>query len=66
MADVNNLHARASSPPPIFADIHQNRLEKISKNIEKHLSELKIDWLVERYKELSPEMRKLFLSRIQI
>jgi hypothetical protein len=65
-ADINSLHARANCPPAVLADNHRARLEEINKKIEKHLSKLKIDWLIEKFRELSPEMQKQFLSRITI
>lgn len=65
-ADINSLHTRANCPPAVLADNHRARLEEINKKIEKHLSNLKIDWLIEKFRELSPEMQKQFLSRITI
>jgi hypothetical protein len=65
-ADINSLHARANCPPAVLADKHRARLECISNEIEKHLSKLKIDWLIEKFRELSSEMQKQFISRITI
>jgi len=65
-AAINSLHARANCPPAVLADNHGARLEEINKKIEKHLSKLKIDWLIEKFRELTPEMQKQFLSRISI
>lgn len=58
------MHDRASRPPVILTDDHRVRLEEINKKIETRLSNLKIDWLIEKYKELTPEMQKQFLSQI--
>jgi hypothetical protein len=63
---INSLHTRVNCPPAVLTDSHRVRLEEINKKIEKCLSKLKIDWLIEKYKELTPEMQKQFLSRITI
>lgn len=63
-ATINSLHDRASRPPAILTGDHRVRLEEINKKVETRLSNLKIDWLIEKYKELTPEMQKQFLSQI--
>ena len=63
-SEINSLHARTNSPPAFLAEDHCARLEEIYKNIEKQISKIKIDWLIEKYKELAPEMQRLFLARI--
>ena len=63
-ADANRLRARADNPPPVITEAHTKRLAEIVYDIESRLNSLKIDWLVEIFKELSPTMRKEFLSRI--
>ena len=63
-ADANRLHVRASAPPAVLTDPHTQRLGKILKNVETRLDALKIDWLVEKYKELSPPLQKQFLQTI--
>ena len=60
--DVNRLHARARNPPAYLTKMHSNRLDRIVRKIETRLNEIKIDWLVERVKELPPEVRRKFLS----
>ena len=64
MRDINRLHANAVNPPAILADTHRIKLEAINVTIEKYLNKLKLDWLYEKFKELTPEMQKQFLSRI--
>jgi hypothetical protein len=63
-ADANRLYARAGSVPPILTEGHAKRLEKVSKTIEGRLDSLKIEWLVEKFKELSPVLRKKFVQMI--
>jgi hypothetical protein len=65
-AAINSLHVRANCPPALLTDSHHVRLDEINKKIEKHLSKLKIDWLIEKFKELTPEMQRQFLSRVII
>jgi len=61
-ADANRLHGRASAPPAVLTAPHTERLGKILTTIETRLDALKIDWLVERYKELPLPLQKQFLS----
>ena len=64
--DVNSLHARATYPPAILSNSHHDRLNKICSKIELRLSKIKIEWLIEKFKELGPDMQKEFLSRIPL
>jgi hypothetical protein len=61
-AEANVLHVRAESPPAVLTEPHAKRLSKTIKAIETRLDALKIDWLVEKFKELSPALRKKFLQ----
>jgi hypothetical protein len=63
-ADANRLHTRASAPPAVLTDPHAKRLKEILYKIEARLDSLKIEWLVEKFKELSPPLRKRFLQLI--
>jgi len=63
-ADANRLHTRASSPPAILTEADAKRLGTIVKAIETRLEILKVDWLVERFKELPQAMRRRFLVMI--
>ncbi len=60
--DANRLHVRATSPPAVLTEPHAKRLAKVLKEVETRLDALKIDWLVEKFKELSPPLRKKFLQ----
>lgn len=60
--DVNRLHTRASNPPANLTEIHAKRLGKVVSKIEIRLNELKIEWLVEKFKELSPAVRRRFMT----
>ncbi|MBU4270782.1 MAG: hypothetical protein KKA28_02795 [Planctomycetes bacterium] len=61
-ADANRLHVRASAPPSVLTEPHAKRLEKVLKEVETRLDALKIDWLVEKFKELPVPLRKKFLQ----
>jgi hypothetical protein len=63
-ADANRLHARASSPPAILTEKHEKRLSVVTKDIEGRLDQLKVDWLVEKFKELPLDMQKIFIGLI--
>ena len=60
--DVNRLHTRASNPPANLTEMHSRRLDKVVNKIEIQINDLKIEWLVEKFKELPPAVRRRFLS----
>jgi len=62
--EANRLHTRASNPPAVLAEMHAIRLSEIIARIEKRLDQLKIDWLIEKFNELSPQMRSKFVDMI--
>jgi hypothetical protein len=64
-AEANRLDTRASSPPAVLTEAHANRLEKVSRMIQNRLDSLKIEWLLEKFKELSPSLRKKFIEMIR-
>lgn len=63
-AEASRLHSRANNPPAVLTDEDAGRQSEIIKEIESRLDALKIDWLVEKFKELSPAMRQKFLGMI--
>jgi len=62
--DANRLHNRASNPPPVLTEPHAKCLARVLKSIESRLDLLKIDWLVEKFKELPLPLRKKFLQLV--
>ncbi len=60
--EANRLHTRMSNPPAILTDTHTKRLELAAKKVTNRLDVLKIDWLVEKFKELPVSLRKKFLQ----
>ena len=63
-ADANRLHARASNAPAVLTKSDAERLYSVIREIEARLDTLKIEWLVERFKELPLAMRRKFLDMI--
>jgi len=64
--EANRLYARASSPPPVLTGADSEKLSRILIGIERRLGELKVEWLVERFRELSPPMRTKFLEIVAV
>ncbi|MBU4386830.1 MAG: hypothetical protein KKH73_07540 [Actinobacteria bacterium] len=62
--EANRLHAHASNSPVVIIDLHIKLQEEILKKIEFRLADLKIEWLIEKFNELSDEQKKEFLRRI--
>jgi len=62
VGEANRLHGRASNPPPLLTESHEQRLLKAVKQIETRLESLKIDWLVEKFKELPAQTQKKFIK----
>lgn len=60
--EANRLHARMNNAPAILTEPHIKRLEFAAKKVTVRLDALKIDWLVEKFKELPPPLRKKFLQ----
>jgi hypothetical protein len=61
-ADANRLHVRTSSPPSYLTPPDTARLTRTREALETRLDVLKIDWLLEKFRELSPQLRKRFLG----
>jgi hypothetical protein len=62
--EANRLEAKLTTPPAVLTEPHQRKLESILHSVHRRLDSLKIEWLVERFKELSPELREKFLRLI--
>lgn len=64
VSDANRLHIRGSEPPAVLTDLHAKRLKRTLHSIETRFDALKIEWLVEKFKELSPTLCKKFLELV--
>jgi hypothetical protein len=62
--EANALYTRANCPPQIIDESHRAHLGKIIIEIERRLNVLKIEWLIEKFRELNPEMQRQFISRV--
>lgn len=63
--EANRLHTRASNPPAVLTDPHIKLQNEIIKKLLTRLADLKIEWLIEIFNELSTELKKEFLRRIK-
>ena len=52
-------------PLAVLTERDITRLGKVLSHVERRLEALKIDWLVEKFKELPPPGRKRFLQIVQ-
>ena len=64
VAEANRLRDRVLNPPAVFAEKHQKRLDALRMSVEKRLNELAVDWLVDKFYELTPPLRRSFLKHI--
>ena len=63
--EAARLHARACAPVAVLTEQHEKRLAKTTKVIESRLDDVKLEWLVEKYKELPTRLRKAFATLIK-
>ena len=64
VSELNALYTQVNNPPTVLTRAHSEDLKKIKQHIEERLNKIKVEWLIEQYKQLSPEMKKTFISRI--
>ena len=62
--DANQLLSRAGTPPPLLTESDSKKLVSLIKKIESRLDVLKLDWLVEKYRELPKQTQEEFLKII--
>jgi hypothetical protein len=60
--EANQLYRKSSNPPQMLSEKHTDRLSRVINRIEHRLEFLKIDWLLEKFKELPPPARKKFIK----
>ena len=63
-AEVSTLHARVAAAPAVLSASGQERRRAMLAEIEGHLSKLAIEWLVERFRQLSHEQQQVFLATV--
>ena len=60
--EAHLLHRRAMHPPAILSDQHRKRLKAFSRRVEARLESLELEWLVEKFRELSYISKRKFLE----
>jgi hypothetical protein len=63
-SDLNALYTQVNNPPPVLTEAHKEELKEIRQQIEQRLKKIRVEWLIEQYKQLSPDMQEAFISRI--
>ncbi|MEN6320350.1 MAG: hypothetical protein ABFD82_16560, partial [Syntrophaceae bacterium] len=66
IAIVSNLHSRIQQLPGYLTKIQQKRAKELQNKIESHLDKLKVEWLLEKYRELDTNAQAAFLTAIGI
>ena len=64
-AEANRLHAQLSIPPVVLTAAHTEILNDVIQKVDKRLSDLSIEWLVEKFKELSHDNKLEFVHIVQ-
>lgn len=59
--EANRIHAQLSNPPVVLTETHTQMLTEVIRRVNQRLSELIMEWLIEKFKELSPQNRMEFL-----
>ena len=62
----NRLYNQASNPPPIVSDSDLKIAASVVKRVEERLVSLNIEWLLEKFKELSQAAKKDFLQNSKL
>ena len=62
---ANQLMTQLLTSPLFLTQDHKDHLEVLVGNVDKHLNRLSIDWLVEKFKELSRDRKLEFINRIK-
>lgn len=60
-SEANRLYDKAVNPPHWVTDEHRERASVVTKKIEVTLEAIKVDWLLEKFKELPESGRSKFL-----
>jgi len=64
--EANDLFNKLSNPPAYLSKPQRKELSRLLGKVEQRLNQIKIEWLVARYKELEELSRKEFLKQIGI
>lgn len=61
-SEANRLYEKASTPPPFVAEEHRQKALAVLEEIEEQLEVVKVQWLVEKFKELPEDTKLRFLE----
>ena len=62
---ANQFMDELMKPPTFLTDNHKKKLAEIREKIDNHLNNLSVEWLVEKFKELSKDRKQEFLETIK-
>lgn len=63
--EANQFLNMINNPSPIVTEAHLRRADVVGRKVEERLTSLNVEWLVEKYKELTPRAKKDFIERVQ-
>lgn len=66
IATASNLHSRLQQVPGYLTKPQHRRAKELQNNVEAHLNKLKVEWLLEKYRELDTKSQSVFLKAIGI
>jgi hypothetical protein len=66
IALASNLHSRLQQIPGYLTKSHQRRAKELRDEVEAYLNTLKVEWLIEKYRELDADSQVSFLKAICI
>lgn len=64
--EANRLDTKIAAPPPVLTDTHHKRLNSAARSVQRRLDSLKLEWLLEKFKELNPELQRKFLKIVAV
>ncbi|NCD34548.1 MAG: hypothetical protein EOL87_14180 [Spartobacteria bacterium] len=65
VSEANRLHGRATTPPSYLTNKDSVRRAACVQNIENRLNALKVDWLIEKFRELPEDLQIAFLEQVK-
>lgn len=63
-SEANRLYEKAAAPPSFVTDNHRERASQILTHVEAQLEALKVEWLVEKFKEMPLKSQKDFIETV--
>lgn len=61
---ANRLYEKAANPPPFLSINHREKVSQILNQVEAQLEALKVEWLVEKFKEMPIKAQKGFIETV--